>query len=83
MHSFPVIDYRSPGWKVILTPRVPTLASTATPPLLNALLPRIPTNRIIKGALEMAVVAGSLESVKLLLEKGVNVEEKNGGVPAI
>ena len=50
------------------------------PPVLAKLLPRIPTNRIIKGAMEMAVVAGQLESVKLLIAKGVSVEEKNGGV---
>lgn len=31
------------GWKVILTPRVPTLASISTPPLMAALLPRIPS----------------------------------------
>lgn len=31
------------GWKVILTPRVPALASTSAPPLLNSLLPRIPS----------------------------------------
>lgn len=50
------------------------------PELLAKLLPMIPTQKIIKGALEQAVVAGQLESVKLLLAKGVSVEEKNGGV---
>lgn len=50
------------------------------PEILAKLLPRISRAKIIKGALEMAVVADQLESVKLLLEKGVSVEEKNGGV---
>ncbi|PSR73495.1 hypothetical protein PHLCEN_2v10787 [Hermanssonia centrifuga] len=36
-------DVHPNGWKVILTPRVPALASTSAPPLLNSLLPRIPS----------------------------------------
>ncbi|KAK4609049.1 Putative ankyrin repeat protein [Fulvia fulva] len=48
--------------------------------VLVKLLPHIETSRINKGAVEMAVVANQLESVKLLLAKGVDVEEKNGGV---
>ena len=40
----------------------------------------IQPNKIIKGALEQAVVAGQIQSVKLLLAAGVSVEEKNGGV---
>ena len=50
------------------------------PEILAKLLPYIPTSKIIKGAMEMAVVANQLESVKLLIAKGVDVEEKNGGV---
>ena len=50
------------------------------PEILAKLLPCIPKSKIIKGALEMAVVANELASVKLLLAKGVSVEEKNGGV---
>lgn len=58
----------------------PISMAVKSPVILAKLLPHISTSKIIKGALEMAVVAGSLESVKLLLEKGVSVEEKNGGV---
>lgn len=58
----------------------PISMAVKTPEILAKLLPHIPTNKIIKGALEQAVVAGQLESVKLLLAKGVSVEEKNGGV---
>ena len=58
----------------------PISMAVKNPRILAKLLPRIPTNKIIKGALEQAVVAGELESVKLLLAKGVSVEEKNGGV---
>jgi len=50
------------------------------PDILSKLLPHIPTRNILKGILEMAVVANELESVKLLLRKGVSIEEKNGGV---
>ncbi|KAM3420093.1 hypothetical protein BST61_g3396 [Cercospora zeina] len=58
----------------------PIALAVKHPEILAKLLPYIPTNKIIKGALEMAVVANQLESVKLLLAKGVDVEEKNGGV---
>jgi len=36
-------DVHPQGWKVVLTPRVPTLASTAAPVLFDALIPRIPS----------------------------------------
>ncbi|CAK1363981.1 putative ankyrin repeat protein [Cercospora beticola] len=58
----------------------PIAIAVKHPEILAKLLPYIPTTKIIKGALEMAVVADQLESVKLLLAKGVDVEEKNGGV---
>lgn len=58
----------------------PISLAVKNPEILAKLLPHIPTHKIIKGALEQAVVAGQLESVKLLLAKGVSVEEKNGGV---
>ncbi|KAK3715681.1 hypothetical protein LTR37_006906 [Vermiconidia calcicola] len=58
----------------------PISMAVKNPVILAKLLPHIQRSRIIKGALEMAVVSGQLESVKLLLAKGVNVEEKNGGV---
>ncbi|KAK4922350.1 Cytochrome b-c1 complex subunit Rieske, mitochondrial [Elasticomyces elasticus] len=51
-----------------------------TPDILAKLLPHISAAKIPKGALELAVQADKLESVKLLLAKGVDVEEKNGGV---
>lgn len=58
----------------------PIAMAVKNPVVLAKLLPHIPLSKIIKGALELAVVADQLESVKLLLEKGVSVEEKNGGV---
>jgi ankyrin repeat protein len=58
----------------------PIAMAVKSPLILAKLLPRIPKAKIIKGALELAVVANQLESVKLLLDKGVSVEEKNGGV---
>lgn len=58
----------------------PISLAVQKPQILAKLLPHIQTSRIIKGVLEMAVVADQLESIKLLLAKGVDVEEKNGGV---
>ena len=58
----------------------PLAMAVKSPKILAKLLPHIPPSKIIKGALEMAVVADQLESVKLLLAAGVSVEEKNGGV---
>ena len=58
----------------------PISMAVKSPKILAKLLPHIPLSKIIKGALEMAVVADQIESVKLLLAKGVSVEEKNGGV---
>ena len=58
----------------------PIAMAVKNPAILAKLLPNIALQKIIKGALELAVVADQLESVKLLLEKGVSVEEKNGGV---
>lgn len=58
----------------------PISMAVKSPKILAKLLPHISKSKIIKGALEMAVVADQIESVKLLLAKGVNVEDKNGGV---
>ncbi|KAI5365832.1 Putative ankyrin repeat-containing domain superfamily [Septoria linicola] len=58
----------------------PISLAVKNPQILAKLLPYIPTSKIIKGILEMAVVADQLESVKMLVAKGVDVEEKNGGV---
>ncbi|GAB7365963.1 hypothetical protein MBLNU230_g7291t1 [Neophaeotheca triangularis] len=58
----------------------PVNMAVKTPEILDRLLPHLSVSKIPKGALEMAVQANQLESVKLLLSKGVDVEEKNGGV---
>ncbi|KAF2167276.1 hypothetical protein M409DRAFT_22703 [Zasmidium cellare ATCC 36951] len=58
----------------------PVSMAVKNPEILQRLLPHIPTTLINKGAVEMAVVADQLESVKLLISKGVSVEDKNGGV---
>jgi ankyrin repeat protein len=58
----------------------PVSMAVKNPDVLAKLLPHLPTAKIPKGALEMAVQADQLNSVKLLLAKGVEVEEKNGGV---
>jgi ankyrin repeat protein len=50
------------------------------PSVLKSLLPCVPDPRSFKGVMEMAVVAGHIESIKLLLAAGVSVEDKNGGV---
>jgi ankyrin repeat protein len=48
--------------------------------VLAKLLPHLTVPNIPKGALELAVQANQLESVKLLLQAGVEVEDKNGEV---
>ena len=58
----------------------PISMSVKTPDILAKLLPYIQINKIPKGSLEQAVQADKIESVKMLLAKGVDVEEKNGGV---
>ena len=59
----------------------PIVMAVKRPQILAKLLSHISNPRSIpKGVMEMAVVANELESVKLLLEAGVSVEEKNGGV---
>jgi ankyrin repeat protein len=58
----------------------PISMAVKNPEILSKLLNHIQANKIIKGALEQAVVANQIESVKLLLAAGVSVEDKNGGV---
>lgn len=58
----------------------PITLAVANPEILARLLPHIETKKINKGALERAVMADQIESVKLLLAKGVDVEDKNAGV---
>ncbi|KIY00906.1 uncharacterized protein Z520_03572 [Fonsecaea multimorphosa CBS 102226] len=58
----------------------PICMAVKRPEILRKLLPSVSNPRAFKGVLEMAVVANQLESIKLLLKAGVNVEDKNGGV---
>ncbi|OQN97146.1 hypothetical protein B0A48_17243 [Cryoendolithus antarcticus] len=58
----------------------PVNMAVKNPEILAKLLPHLATAAIPKGALELAVQANQLESVKLLLAAGVAVEDKNGGV---
>ncbi|EFX00162.1 ankyrin unc44 [Grosmannia clavigera kw1407] len=58
----------------------PLIMAVAHPELLERLLPAVADPRAVRGVLERAVAAGSLESVKLLLAAGVSVEDKTGGV---
>jgi ankyrin repeat protein len=58
----------------------PISLAVGNPEILARLLPHIETRKINKGALERAVMADELDSVKLLLAKGVDVEDKNAGV---
>ncbi|KAI0536846.1 ankyrin repeat-containing domain protein [Xylaria digitata] len=58
----------------------PVCMAVLYPPILKRLLPALAQPRAFKGVMEMAVSANKLESVKLLLAAGVNVEDRNGGV---
>lgn len=58
----------------------PICMAVKRPAILKKLLPAIHNPRAIRGVMEMAVVANQLESIKLLLDAGVSVEDKNGGV---
>ncbi|KAK2051855.1 ankyrin repeat and SOCS box protein [Colletotrichum caudatum] len=58
----------------------PIVMSVQRPEVLRKLLPAVSDPRSFKGLMERAVVANKLESVKLLLQAGVSVEDKNGGV---
>lgn len=58
----------------------PVCMAVRNPPVLKRILNVLAEPRAFKGVMEMAVVANQLESVKLLLNAGVSVEDKNGGV---
>ncbi|KAI1272176.1 ankyrin repeat-containing domain protein [Xylaria sp. FL0933] len=58
----------------------PVCMAVKYPVILKRLLPALAQPRAFKGVMEMAVSANKLESVKLLLAAGVNVEDRNGGV---
>jgi ankyrin repeat protein len=58
----------------------PITLAVENPEILARLLPHIDTKKVNKGALERAVMANQLDSVKMLLGKGVDVEDKNAGV---
>ncbi|KEF50969.1 uncharacterized protein A1O9_12975 [Exophiala aquamarina CBS 119918] len=58
----------------------PICMAVKQPCILKKLLPAVHNPRAVKGVMEMAVVANEMDSIKLLLEAGVSVEDKNGGV---
>ncbi|KPM43981.1 hypothetical protein AK830_g2649 [Neonectria ditissima] len=58
----------------------PVCMAVRNPAILKRILAVLAEPRAFKGVMEMAVVAGQLESVKLLIAAGVSVEDKNGGV---
>ncbi|KAK7981633.1 hypothetical protein PG996_009324 [Apiospora saccharicola] len=58
----------------------PVCMAVKEPQILKRLLPALAEPRAFKGVMEMAVVANQLESIKLLLQSGVSVEDRNGGV---
>ncbi|RWA07289.1 hypothetical protein EKO27_g7817 [Xylaria grammica] len=58
----------------------PVCMAVLYPVILKRLLPALAQPRAFKGVMEMAVSANKIESVKLLLAAGVNVEDRNGGV---
>jgi ankyrin repeat protein len=58
----------------------PVCMAVKCPSLLAKILPYVDDPRAHKGVVEMAVMADQLGSIKLLLEAGVSVEDKNGGV---
>ncbi|KAI1639058.1 ankyrin repeat-containing domain protein [Biscogniauxia mediterranea] len=65
-------NVRGQDWPVCLAVRHPAI--------LERLLPALEQPRAFKGVMEMAVAAGQVESVRLLLAAGVSVEDRNGGV---
>ncbi|KAI0968908.1 ankyrin repeat-containing domain protein [Xylaria arbuscula] len=65
-------NIRGQDWPVCMAVRYPVI--------LKRLLPALAQPRAFKGVMEMAVSANKLDSVKLLLAAGVNVEDRNGGV---
>lgn len=58
----------------------PVCMAVHNPAILRRILSVLAEPRAFKGVVERAVAANQLESVKLLLEAGVSVEDKNGGV---
>ncbi|SMR61235.1 unnamed protein product [Zymoseptoria tritici ST99CH_3D1] len=58
----------------------PISMAVKRPAILAKLLPHIQPSKILPGAMELAVVADQLESVRLLVNAGMDPESKNGGV---
>ena len=59
----------------------PISMAVSRPEILAKLLEHVSSPRNLpKGVMEQAVVANQLESIKLLLQAGVSVEDKTGGV---
>lgn len=65
-------NQRGEDWPINMAVRNPTI--------LKRILAVLPEPRAFKGVVERAVVANQLESVQLLLQANVSVEDKNGGV---
>ncbi|PQK13096.1 hypothetical protein BB8028_0004g00280 [Beauveria bassiana] len=65
-------NVRGQDWPVCMAVRYPSI--------LKRILSVLQEPRAFKGVMEMAVVAGQLQSVKLLRAAGVSVEDRNGGV---
>ena len=65
-------NFRGLEWPICLAVRQPEI--------LERLLKGIVEPRAYRGIAEMAVVADQIESLKLLLNAGVSVEDRNGGV---
>lgn len=58
----------------------PLCMAVKRPNILKKLLPAVSNPKNFKGVVEMAVCANQLESIRLLLNAGFSVEDKNGGV---
>ncbi|KAK5044423.1 hypothetical protein LTR84_011295 [Exophiala bonariae] len=59
----------------------PLCMAVGRPAILRCLLRKLPDpSRVTRGIMELAVRAGQLDSVKLLVKAGINVEDKSGGV---
>lgn len=58
----------------------PVDLAVSDPQILEKLLEHMRTEKINKGALERAVMADQLQSVKLLLAQGIDVEDRNAEV---
>ncbi|PKS04966.1 hypothetical protein jhhlp_008332 [Lomentospora prolificans] len=58
----------------------PICHSVRHPHILKLLLPHIKDIHAYTGVMEQAIVANQLESVAMLLDAGISIEEKNSGI---